>query len=85
MLSSSEIVLFLKNNKELLRAKYYCEEIGLFGSFARNEQTFESDIDRLVEFDPQTPDFYNSEQGLKKFLGQQFNRFFNSTLRPWTT
>ncbi|MFY9609642.1 MAG: nucleotidyltransferase family protein, partial [Blastocatellia bacterium] len=33
--------------------------LGLFGSFARNEQTPESDLDVLVEFDPLLKTFDN--------------------------
>jgi len=33
--------------------------LGLFGSFARNEQTAESDVDLLVEFDPGQKTFDN--------------------------
>jgi uncharacterized protein len=33
--------------------------LGLFGSFARNEQTPESDLDVLVEFDPLQKTFDN--------------------------
>lgn len=35
----------------LLKAKYHVKKIGIFGSFARNEQKKGSDIDILVEFE----------------------------------
>lgn len=38
---------------------------GLFGSFARNEQTEESDIDILVRFRDDAPDLYSLEMELK--------------------
>ena len=34
-------------------------EVGLFGSYARNEQTEQSDIDILVDFDPEKETFDN--------------------------
>jgi len=83
MLSSNEIMHFLKQNKRHLRNNYYCSEIGLFGSFARNEQTAESDIDILVVFDPNTPDFYEVEQELKKYLKAHFNREIDICAKKW--
>ena len=44
------ILQILKQHKEELYKKYGVEEIGLFGSFARGEETAKSDIDILVEF-----------------------------------
>ncbi|WP_229704111.1 nucleotidyltransferase family protein, partial [Caldalkalibacillus thermarum] len=36
--------------KPILQEKYNVRKIGVFGSFARGEQTGKSDIDILVEF-----------------------------------
>ena len=36
-------------NQDTIRA-YGVRKLGLFGSFVRNEQTFESDIDLFIEF-----------------------------------
>jgi len=83
MLSSNEILHFLKKNKSYLRKNFHCSEIGLFGSFARNEQTEKSDIDILVVFDPDTPDFYKSEQELKEYLKTQFNREVDICAKKW--
>ncbi|MCL4497057.1 MAG: nucleotidyltransferase family protein [Deltaproteobacteria bacterium] len=46
-----EILRILKQHKEELYKKYGVKEIGLFGSFARGEETDKSDIDILVEFE----------------------------------
>ena len=40
----------LKELKPILFQKYYVDKIGYFGSFSRNEQTKDSDIDILVSF-----------------------------------
>ncbi|MDA8272213.1 MAG: nucleotidyltransferase family protein [Deltaproteobacteria bacterium] len=48
--NKDEILQILKQHKEELYKKYGVEEIGLFGSFARGEETDKSDIDILVEF-----------------------------------
>ena len=61
MLSSNEIIQLLRENKSYLSSHFHCTEIGLFGSFARNEQTEESDIDILVVYEPETPNLYDVE------------------------
>jgi hypothetical protein len=83
MLSSKEIILFLKQNKVLLLKQYYCTEIGLFGSFARNEQTEKSDIDIIVQFEQDTPDLYSTELKLKEFLKKHFNREIDICSKKW--
>ena len=50
MKTRDEIINCLKENKERLQSKFPLKSIALFGSYARNEQTEESDIDVLVEF-----------------------------------
>ena len=39
--------------------KYGVQEIGLFGSYARNEQTEKSDIDVLIDFETEKETFDN--------------------------
>jgi len=43
------ILELLKGKKEYLREKYGVTSISLFGSYARGEETEESDIDFFVE------------------------------------
>ncbi len=40
----------LKIYKDYLRQKYKVREMGIFGSYAKNEQKMGSDLDILVEF-----------------------------------
>ena len=40
----------LKELKPHLLQKYYVDRIGYFGSFSRNEQSHDSDLDILVSF-----------------------------------
>lgn len=46
-----QILSILRENMPALNASYGVSRIGLFGSFARDEATPESDIDLLVTFD----------------------------------
>lgn len=47
METREDILEFLRTNRELLRKQFHIVKIGLFGSFARSEQTAESDIDLI--------------------------------------
>ena len=52
ILNKEYILKFLRNNKEYLKENFEVTSISLFGSFARGEETEESDIDLLVEMPP---------------------------------
>ena len=67
----SDIFKFLNNNRELLNS-YGVKNIGLFGSYVRNEQNQDSDIDILVEFDSGKLN-YNNFINLAYYLEDNFN------------
>jgi hypothetical protein len=46
------ILTELRRVKPELQQKYGLTEIALFGSYSRDEQTPESDIDLMLDFDP---------------------------------
>ena len=50
MKSNIEIENKLKELKPVLHRKYFVDKIGYFGSYSRNEQNENSDIDILVSF-----------------------------------
>lgn len=58
MLTKENILAALKTNKPEL-SKFGVKNIGLFGSYLRNEQTGESDIDLLIDFEPGKENFDN--------------------------
>jgi hypothetical protein len=51
MKTKEEILKILKDELSYLNKKYNVRKLGLFGSYSRGEQTPESDIDILVEFE----------------------------------
>jgi predicted nucleotidyltransferase len=74
MKSKNVIEKILKENKSLLHDKYKVEKIGLFGSYARGEESEKSDIDILVKFyAPIGWEFID----LKDFLEEILNRKVN--------
>jgi len=50
MKNINEIITKLKELKPDIEKKFNITELGVFGSFARNEQNEESDIDILVDY-----------------------------------
>ena len=64
-----EIETKLKELKPILDEKYYVDRIGYFGSYSRNKQKVDSDIDILVHFrKPLGWDFFDLQELLEKEL-----------------
>lgn len=70
-LDKEYILDFLRKNREYLKKNFEVTSISLFGSFARGEETEESDVDLLVEIE--RPTLHNIA-GLQIFLEEQFKR-----------
>ena len=58
MTTKENIIATLKSYKPEL-SKFGVQNIGLFGSYLRNEQSDKSDIDLLIDFDPGKENFDN--------------------------
>lgn len=58
MTTREDILLKLQNNI-LELSKYGVNSVGLFGSYARNDQSDTSDIDLLIDFEPEKENFDN--------------------------
>lgn len=74
MLTQQDILNCLKDQKPLLREKFYVTEIGLFGSFARNEANENSDIDLLVEIDAPLEIYKKTKEALHRYLKKLFGK-----------
>ena len=58
MTTKENIIAILKSHKsELLR--FGVQNIGLFGSYVHNQQSHKSDIDLLIDFQPEKENFDN--------------------------
>ncbi len=68
------ILNFIKTNNKYLHSNYNISKIGLIGSFARDEQNDNSDIDFLIEFKSGTQDIFNLKLDLKQYLKKNLNR-----------
>jgi predicted nucleotidyltransferase len=79
-----EIQKILKNNFPKLEQKYQVKSIGTFGSYVRNEQKQESDIDLLVTFKkkPSLFKFIELEDYLSELLNTKVDLVMESALKP---
>jgi len=73
MVSKKDILDFLSENKNHFKDQYHIIRIGLFGSFARDEQTLLSDIDIVVEFEEDTQNLYDIKRALKAYIKERLN------------
>ncbi|NOQ29937.1 MAG: hypothetical protein GQ570_02315 [Helicobacteraceae bacterium] len=74
MNTKNEILEFLQNNRKYLLEQYHITKIGLFGSFARNEQKDSSDVDLLIELEEGTKNIYDLKSSLRDYLSKSFDR-----------
>jgi len=82
METRDEILKTLRDRREEIRA-FGVKELGLFGSFARNEARMDSDVDVLVDLQRET---FKDYMGLLNFLEQLFGRkvdlVMKDTIKP---
>jgi len=83
MLNKETLSERLKEYKPILREKYYVERIGFFGSFARDEQKMDSDIDMLVEFSqPVGFEFIDLKYYLEELFQRKVDLVTPNALKP---
>lgn len=82
MLKRDEILEKLKQIKPKLQERYPLTALGLFGSYARDEASFDSDIDILVEFDaPIGWEIMDLTLELDELLGQEIDLITRNAIR----
>ncbi|MBI4946851.1 MAG: nucleotidyltransferase domain-containing protein [Bacteroidetes bacterium] len=74
MLNRQDLLSFLRDNKEYLQKHFHLTKVGIFGSFAREQQTPESDIDLLIEMEEETKNIFDLKWEMREFFKKQFNR-----------
>ena len=76
----------LKRHKKELEGRYGVKQIGVFGSYVRGEQKGGSDLDILVEFEPDAEmdliKFVELEEYLSELLGVKVDLVTKSALKP---
>lgn len=83
MSSREEILDQLKELKQSLAMRYPIASMALFGSFARSEQTEDSDIDLLVELNGRIGSrFVDLADELEISLGQKVDLVSKKGIKP---
>ncbi len=79
-----EIRRILKEHKVILRQKYLVDNIAIFGSYAREEQSGESVVDILVEFTRPVGfvTFMKLENYLGELIGRKVDLVTRKALKP---
>lgn len=82
--SLDEVLAKLREHSPSLRVRYGVSRLWLFGSYARNEQTQDSDLDVLIEF-AETPGmfkFVRLERELSELLDIKVDLVTPGALKP---
>ena len=84
MHSLQEMKAKLTEYKPILRDKYHISDLGIFGSYVRGEQTQESDLDVLIDYD-KPPDLFTLveiEQNLSEMLDIKVDLITRKGIKP---
>jgi predicted nucleotidyltransferase len=78
------ILSSIRDMKPMLEKKYHVKTIGVFGSYVRNEQTKNSDLDVLIELSSPIGlfAFMKMERELSEYLKIPVDLVMKSTLKP---
>ena len=69
--------------KPILQQKYPVESIAIFGSYARNEQTEESDVDVMIELNGKMGiDFIRMANEIEDYLGIKTDVLTKRSMKP---
>ncbi len=71
-MNKQKILDLLHNHLDHIQRNFDVEQVGLFGSAARDEMSEDSDIDVLVEF--KGPATFDTYMGLKIYLDNLFGK-----------
>ncbi len=78
-----EIISLLSQHKDELTKRFKVRAIGLFGSYAREEQGPESDVDILVDVDPSIGlEFVSLAETIEQLLGLPVEIVSSRAIKP---
>ena len=85
MLTREAVNETLRKNKQDMQLQFHVVQIGLFGSYRRDEQRAGSDIDILVEFEKGHKDLFNYlrlKNYLEEILGTDVDLVMKEAVKP---
>jgi len=74
LIDKSFILLEIKKREQEIKEKFHVKHLYLFGSYAKDSQTENSDIDILVEFEEGFLDDFSNELDLQVYFYHLFKR-----------
>ena len=83
-MNRDEVLEALRQHKQVLRERFDVTGLALYGSFARNQATPESDVDILVQFDgPATSkSYFGTLFYIEDLLERRVDLVTDKALRP---
>ncbi|MBI4388762.1 MAG: nucleotidyltransferase family protein [Nitrospinae bacterium] len=83
MKTREEVLRILTAEKSELQRLYKVQKLALFGSYAREEQTENSDVDILVEVDPSIGlEFVSLAERMEESLGLRVDLVSRRSIKP---
>ncbi len=81
-MTRDEVLRKLEENRETIRG-FEVRSLGIFGSYARGEQSEASDMDFVVEFDRSTFDnYFDLKFFLEDLFGRKVDLVIKDTIKP---
>ncbi len=84
-MDKENVLRILRDNKKNLEEKYGLIKLGIFGSYVRNEQNTNSDIDIVIELNKDNKDlhtFFKLKREIEDLLGIDVDLGIESNLKP---
>lgn len=79
---TKELILdYLRTHKAFLQEQFNVKKIGLFGSYAKEQQTSQSDIDIIVNMPSSFDNYYALKELLEKELGVKVDLGLEKSIR----
>jgi len=83
MSNKEKVLKILSDNKEVLYSKYPIQSMAIFGSVSRNEQSENSDVDVLVEFNDKIGiRFIDLADEIENLLNQKVDLVSKNAVKP---
>jgi uncharacterized protein len=84
-MDEKEIIESLKEKLNFIKKVYHVKELGIFGSYAKADQTEDSDIDIIVDFNIGNSDLFNAARlkfYLEELLKKEVDLIYSKGIKP---
>ncbi|MEA1986574.1 MAG: nucleotidyltransferase family protein [Candidatus Marinimicrobia bacterium] len=80
-MTKEQILKYLSDNKKEFRDRFQIKKIGLFGSYARDDITVDSDIDIIVNMPSDLNNFFELKNILENNFGKKVDLGLENSIR----